>query len=122
MNPDDFDSLVKRARTTFGSEMSMIVNRRVVVGAPVDQVETTTDSTSSEPFRLTSPERESALEKQFYADHLEEQRLERRERIATAALQGVLAYSNSGSSPKEFAIYAVRCADALIAVLDGATP
>lgn len=44
---------------------------------------------------------------------------ERRERIATAALVGALAYPGGGSTePDRLAAFAVECADALIAELD----
>ena len=43
---------------------------------------------------------------------------DRRERIATAALQGMLADPARDGNPKDFAKYAVQYADALIAELD----
>ena len=43
---------------------------------------------------------------------------ERRERIATAALQGLLSCPNNAGSPKAYALDAVAQADALIAKLD----
>lgn len=43
---------------------------------------------------------------------------ERRERIATAALQGILLDPERRGSPKDFAKYALQYADALIAELD----
>lgn len=73
----------------------------------------------TEPFQLTSPEREAALEKQLYADHIEERRLERRERIATAAASAMLA---NGFCPASAARQAIEGADALIAALDSKDP
>lgn len=43
---------------------------------------------------------------------------DRRERIATACLAGLLGYPSRGGSPKDFAEYAVWHADALIEELD----
>lgn len=48
-----------------------------------------------------------------YAEHRA-----RRERIATAALQGMLADPDHEGTPNDYADAAVRCADALIAKLD----
>lgn len=43
---------------------------------------------------------------------------DRRERIATAALQGMLSDPGSSGTATEYAEYATRYADALIAALD----
>lgn len=43
---------------------------------------------------------------------------DRRERIATAALQGMLADPDREGTPNDYAYAAVLCADALIAELD----
>lgn len=64
--------------------------------------------------------------RQERAEHkaeIEKLRADRRERIATAALQGILACQEGNTAlPKEwpgiFAIMSVNCADALIAELD----
>lgn len=45
-------------------------------------------------------------------------RRDRRERIATAALQGMLANEEIIGGPTDFAKWSVRYADALIAALD----
>lgn len=45
-------------------------------------------------------------------------RRDRRERIATAALQGILSDPERRGSPKDFAKYALQYADALIEKLD----
>lgn len=42
----------------------------------------------------------------------------RRERIATAALQGILSHPRSCAAPVDSARWAMKCADALIAALD----
>ena len=57
------------------------------------------------------------------AAEIDRLRADRRERIATAALQGILACQEGNTAlPKEwpviFAIMSVNCADALIAKLD----
>lgn len=57
------------------------------------------------------------------AEEVDRLRADRRERIATAALQGILACQEVNTAlPKEwpgiFAIMSVGCADALIAKLD----
>lgn len=47
-----------------------------------------------------------------------QQNRDRRERIATAALQAILSDPERRGSPKDFAGYALQYADALIAELD----
>lgn len=81
------------------------------------------DEDEIEPIRISSPEREAALEKQLYADHLEEQRLERRERIATAAMKGLLSGA-WGDEPNDgqLVAWSMRLADLMIAALDEAKP
>ena len=49
---------------------------------------------------------------------VERLRAERRERIATAALQGMLSHPETQGSAIEFARMSIRYADALIAALD----
>ena len=49
---------------------------------------------------------------------LRESMPDRRERIATAAMAGMLADPERHGSPKDFAKYALQHADALIAELD----
>lgn len=52
-------------------------------------------------------------------EHYERQwKADRRERIATAALQGLLAYPETQGTVIDFAQMSVRYADALIAELD----
>jgi hypothetical protein len=52
-----------------------------------------------------------------FAQQLDDKIRERRERIATAALQGLLAGPPTGT-PVDYAEAAAECADALIALLD----
>lgn len=55
----------------------------------------------------------------LYRDaHLKQWRRDRRERIATAALQGMLSDPGASGTATEYAEYATQYADALIAELD----
>ena len=55
----------------------------------------------------------------LYRDaHAKQWRRDRRERIATAALQGMLSDPGASGTATEYAEYATQYADALIAALD----
>lgn len=61
--------------------------------------------------------------KEMLAAEVRQRNRDRRERIATAAMQGILACHEGNTAlpkgwPGDFAIIAVDCADALIAELD----
>ena len=62
--------------------------------------------------------RSYALDPGLEIRRLRESMPDRRERIATAALAGMLADPARDGNPKDFAKYALEYADALIAELD----
>lgn len=56
--------------------------------------------------------------KEMLAAEVRQRNRDRRERIATAALQGMLSDPGSSGTATEYAEYATQYADALIAALD----
>lgn len=81
--------------------------------------ETKLSSTPDELEKLfMDPNRAKTEAEHWAVREIERLRADRRERIATAALQGLLAYPETQGTVIDFAKMSVRYADALIAELD----